>query len=137
MKIAALIPALLLTACATTAVTASPATDKSGVLADNSGRTLYIFKKDTTDSSNCNDQCAKAWPPFTVADPSKSNAEFKVITRQDGSKQWSFKGQPLYYYAADAAPGEMSGEGIGGVWYVIRSAGPKKATSAGSSSYGY
>jgi predicted lipoprotein with Yx(FWY)xxD motif len=131
MKSLCLLAALALTACATT-TSASPANDNSGVLTDNGGKTLYIFKKDSTDTSNCNDNCAKAWPPFAVADASKANAQFKVITRKDGTKQWSFNGQPLYYYAGDSAPGEMSGEGSGGVWYVIRSAPkPAKATSSG------
>jgi predicted lipoprotein with Yx(FWY)xxD motif len=128
MKFPSLVAALALSACTSVAVTAAPATDKSGVLTDNSGKTLYIFKKDATDKSNCNDGCAKAWPPFVVADPTKANAQFKIITRQDGSQQWSFNGQPLYYYAGDSAPGEMTGEGSGGVWYVVRSAA-KRATA--------
>jgi predicted lipoprotein with Yx(FWY)xxD motif len=135
MKFLSVAFALAVSACATGAVTGGPATDKSGVLTDNNGKTLYIFKKDSTDTSNCNGPCAKAWPPFPVADASKANAQFKVIKRQDGSSQWAFNGQPLYYFAGDAAPGDMAGEGSGGVWYVVRSAKPAAAPARSSSGY--
>jgi predicted lipoprotein with Yx(FWY)xxD motif len=131
-----LLAALAVWACASVAVSAAPATDKSGVLTDNNGKTLYIFKKDSAGQSNCNGPCAKAWPPFAVADASKANAQFKVITRQDGSQQWAFNGQPLYYYVGDSAPGEMAGEGSGGVWYVVRAAA-KPAAAPTRSSSGY
>jgi predicted lipoprotein with Yx(FWY)xxD motif len=100
---------------------AAPATERSGLLADNKGMTLYVFKKDAANQSTCYDNCAKAWPPFFVADPTKADADFVVVQRKDGTKQWAYKGQPLYYYAGDGAPGEATGEGSGGVWYVVKS----------------
>jgi predicted lipoprotein with Yx(FWY)xxD motif len=99
---------------------AAPAVERGGMLADGKGMTLYVFKKDAANQSTCYDGCAKAWPPFFVGDPAKADAEFTVVQRKDGTKQWAFKGQPLYYYAGDAAPGEATGEGSGGVWYVVK-----------------
>lgn len=105
------------TACA---AMANPTADRNGVLTDKSGKTLYIFTKDAANVSNCYEGCAKAWPPFMVADASKAGGDFTVVTRKDGSKQWAYKTKPLYYYAGDTEPGEMGGEGSGNVWYVIK-----------------
>lgn len=119
----------LATALLATASLANPAVERDGVLADAKGMTLYIFKKDAPLRSNCYDGCAKAWPPFLVADPSKAGGDFAVVTRKDGAKQWAFKGQPLYYYGGDAAPGETGGEGSGKTWYVIRTSGQRATQS--------
>lgn len=125
--------AMTLSACA---APAAPAGDRSGVLADGKGMTLYIFKTDGTSKPTCYGGCAKAWPPFFAADASKADADFTVVQRTDGTSQWAFKGQPLYYYAGDGAPGEATGEGSGGVWFVVRS-GKASSAKPSSSSYTY
>lgn len=125
---ALLISALALTACASLA--APPAAYSNGILSDAAGKSLYIFKKDAPSTSNCHDGCARAWPPFVVADASKATADYTVVARQDGLQQWAYRGQPLYFYAGDTAPGATSGEGIGGNWYVIRSAAKVQATGS-------
>lgn len=112
------LPAILV-GCAAVQAT-GPASPRNGVLADGKGMTLYVFKKDSNNISSCYDGCAKAWPPFLVADASKAGGEFTVVTRKDGAKQWAFKGQPLYRYAGDSSAGEMGGDGSGGVWSVVR-----------------
>jgi predicted lipoprotein with Yx(FWY)xxD motif len=117
---------------AAASVLAAPAADRGGVLADGKGMTLYIFKRDSPMQSVCNDGCAKAWPPFIATEAAKEGGDFSILTRKDGSKQWAYKSQPLYYYAGDAAPGELTGEGSGGVWYVIRKSAPQAGATSPS-----
>ena len=42
------------------------------------------------------------------------------MTRKDGAEQWAFKGMPLYYWAGDSKPGDTNGDGVGGVWHVLK-----------------
>lgn len=92
-----------------------------GILVDASGKTVYTFDKDKENSgkSVCNDQCATLWPPV-AADTEKPAAPYSVVTRDDGSKQLAYKGKPLYLYAADQKPGDRSGDGVKGVWHVVK-----------------
>ena len=101
-------------------------TDPKGVsyLTDDNGMTLYYFTLDTNGQSACYGGCADAWPVFyaasvTVSDPLTAS-DFDTITRTDGSKQSTYKGWPLYYWAQDKAPGDMTGEGVHKVWYVLK-----------------
>ncbi|MBA2719516.1 MAG: hypothetical protein H0U52_09795 [Chloroflexi bacterium] len=90
------------------------------------GKTLYIFTKDTAGNgkSVCNGDCATAWPPLVVASVDEVKADsgatgaLALATRDDGTKQVTYKGLPLYYFAADTAAGETKGQGVGGVWFV-------------------
>ena len=67
------------------------------VLADSKGMTLYTFDKDATPGkSACNGPCAQNWPPLAVAPMPSPWADWTVVTRDDGSKQWAYKGKPLY-----------------------------------------
>jgi predicted lipoprotein with Yx(FWY)xxD motif len=95
------------------------------IMTDSEGRTLYFFSLDASGSSACNDGCLDAWPVFykadpTLGDPSLSAADFGVITRADGAKQSTYKGYPLYYYAQDAAAGDVNGEAVANVWFVAK-----------------
>ena len=118
--------------------------ETNGMLADASGRSLYTFDKDAANKSNCNGGCAAAWPPFLVKDGDRAPAEFRVITRDDGSKQWALHEKPLYFFAADVEAGDAKGDGQDGAWHVIRAADkrvkakPEAATRAaeGYRSYG-
>lgn len=96
--------------------------DLGTFLTDDEGMTLYIFEKDTPGTSACNDTCAETWPPLTAEDsftlPEDVPGELTVISRDDGSTQIAYNGQPLYSYAADTKPGDTFGEGVGDVWYV-------------------
>ena len=83
------------------------------VLADAKGMTLYTFAKDTKGASNCNDGCAKNWPPLAAAADAKPMGEWTVITRADGSRQWAYKGMPLYLWVKDSKPGDATGDGVG------------------------
>ncbi len=93
-------------------------------LADSKGMTLYYYTKDANGQSACYGGCATAWPIFyddSVSVPSSLNAsDFGTITRTDGTKQTTYKGWPLYYWKNDKAAGDMTGEGVGKVWYVLK-----------------
>lgn len=73
--------------------------------------------------SNCDagSGCLALWPIFGsggVVAQGINAADVGQITRADGSKQATYKGFPLYYYAGDAAAGDTHGEGFLGIWYV-------------------
>jgi len=95
-----------------------------GFLTDSKGMTLYYYTKDTDGQSACYGGCATAWPIFyadTISVPSSLNAaDFGTITRTDGAKQTTYMGWPLYYWQRDKNPGDMTGEGVGKVWYVLK-----------------
>ena len=93
-------------------------------LTDSEGRTLYLFTKDTEMGvSSCEGDCATNWPPFSAAEPLSLPmgvaGELSLIDRGDGTKQVAYNGIPLYYFAADTAPGQTNGQGVGGVWWVV------------------
>ncbi len=95
------------------------------LLVDSKGMTLYYFAKDTTGKSNATGAILATWPIFnatTINVPASLNAgDVATITRDDGLKQTTYKGWPLYYYAKDKAPGDVLGENVGGVWFVVKS----------------
>ena len=97
-------------------------------LVDGSGRSLYYFAKDVPAGgtraavSNCNAGCLPIWPIFdagSVVAQGIDATDVGQITRSDGSKQSTYKGFPLYYYAGDTAAGDTRGEGVNGIWYVV------------------
>ncbi|MCR6671975.1 hypothetical protein [Devosia ginsengisoli] len=90
------------------------------VLTDANGMTLYTFDKDTNGDgkSVCNDDCAAKWPPLIADAGAAAEGDFTLVTRDDGSTMWAYKGWPLYYWYEDAAPGDISGDGVGGVWHL-------------------
>ena len=93
-----------------------------GVLTDAAGNTLYMFDNDTAGVSSCNEGCAANWPPLMVdgeATAGDGVGTLATITRDDGTTQVTHNDQPLYYYAADAAPGDRNGDGVGGVWHIV------------------
>src|SRR5438477_12665754 len=98
------------------------------ILVDKNGMTLYQWAKDTDASSQCYDQCATFWPPFTVTAASVAadgvtTGKFGTSTRKDGALQVTFNSHPLYFYARDTAPGMANGNGstgFGAVWTVVQ-----------------
>ncbi len=93
-------------------------TSKGKALVDGKGMTLYIFDKDTTGASNCNDQCAINWPPLMAAADAKPSGQWTVVTRKDGGKQWTYKGKPVYAFKKDEKPGDVAGDGVNNVWHI-------------------
>jgi predicted lipoprotein with Yx(FWY)xxD motif len=125
-----LILATLATAFTANVAIAQPVAEANGILTDASGRTLYTFDKDAANKSNCNGGCATAWPPFLAKDGNRAAAEFRVITRDDGTRQWALNEKPLYFFAADVQTGDAKGDGQGGAWHVIRGAGKRSEDRA-------
>ena len=93
------------------------------VLANSKGFTLYWYAKDTMMSSACTGGCAQAWPPLTgtgmAAMGVHLTGKLGTISRAGGVKQVTYKGHPLYLYAGDTEPGQIKGNGLGGVWHVM------------------
>ena len=94
------------------------------ILTNNSGTTLYGLANDTAAKSTCYGACANTWPPVIVADdwvvsPGLDSGLFSTITRDDGTRQLVAGKWPLYEYVGDASPGDINGQGSGGVWFVV------------------
>lgn len=111
---------------ASTVMTAE--TDLGTILVDGEGMTLYMFTNDTQDSgeSVCEGDCLVAWPPLEgepTAGEGVDESLLGTIERSDGSTQASYNGWPLYYWAQDTAPGDVTGQGVNDVWYVLDPAG--------------
>lgn len=106
-----------------------------------SGFTLYTFAKDTTNQSNCGATCIGNWPPLYAAAEAQSAGDFSVITRSDASKQWAYKGQPLYFYTGDSAAGDIKGEitnwslATTAVKQITSSSSPTSSSTASSYAY--
>ncbi len=96
------------------------ATVKDGVFTNSKGMTLYTFHKDSSAKSACNGPCATNWPPLMASASDKASGEWSVVTRDDGSRQWAYKGKPLYLWAKDQKPGDRTGDGVGGNWVVAK-----------------
>jgi predicted lipoprotein with Yx(FWY)xxD motif len=111
---------LAVTACASNPP--APASVADGVFVGANGMTLYTFDKDAAGSgkSVCNGPCATNWPPLAAAANASASGDWSVITRDDGSRQWAYKGKPLYFWAKDQKPGDRSGDGFNKVWQLAR-----------------
>jgi predicted lipoprotein with Yx(FWY)xxD motif len=97
-------------------------TDLGSILVDPEGFTLYIFTNDTEGTSNCNEGCIENWPAVsgdTAVGADLDASLFSTITRADGTEQLAVNGMPLYRYTPDEAPGDVNGQGVGGVWFVV------------------
>lgn len=122
--LAGVVSVLLLSSIAAAATVEIKTKDGVGTyLADEKGMTLYLFKKDAGGKSACAGPCVEKWPlfaPETVTVPEGVNLEdFGAIIRDDGKKQTTYKGVPLYYYFKDEKPGDTLGNGVYDVWYVV------------------
>ncbi|MEU3725852.1 SCO0930 family lipoprotein [Streptomyces sp. NPDC031705] len=116
---------------------AAAATDRLGpVLTDSAGFTLYRFDKDTAEppASNCDGDCAKAWPVVAAGDVSAASgmdpALLGEVVRKDGGKQLTVAGRPAYRFAKDTKAGDLNGQGVGGTWFAFAPDGGKAAKAA-------
>jgi predicted lipoprotein with Yx(FWY)xxD motif len=138
-------------AIATTGAVNSRATSLGNVLTSPTGCTLYALTKDTKTKSTCVGDCAMAWPPLLVAKgwtaaPNLDGALFGTVARDDGTRQLEAGRWPLYTFSGDTKPGDVSGQGSGGVWFAVGTNGvpiknaPASTTTvpmSSGSSYGY
>ncbi|HEX7007816.1 MAG TPA: hypothetical protein VF274_11785 [Alphaproteobacteria bacterium] len=95
-------------------------TPSGKVLTDRNGMTLYTFDKDPAGKSVCNGQCAVNWPPLLASNQAQASGDFSIITRDDGKKQWAYKGKPLYLWIKDTKPGDTTGDKVNNVWATAR-----------------
>ena len=100
-------------------------------LTDGSGHAVYLWVKDSMNKSVCSGACAGAWPPVTAsgnvtASGGAKASDLGTITRSDGSKQVTYDGHPLYYFAGDSGPGQATGQGsdgFGAKWWLVAPSG--------------
>jgi predicted lipoprotein with Yx(FWY)xxD motif len=122
---------------ASASTTGTVITTKSGstgaFLTNASGRTVYLWAKDGMNMSACSGACAAAWPPvpatgqLTAAGGAKAS-DLGTITRSDGTKQVTYDGHALYYFAGDSAAGQTNGQGsdsFGAPWWLVAPTGSK------------
>ncbi|MFE0605590.1 SCO0930 family lipoprotein [Streptomyces sp. NPDC058892] len=116
---------------------AASVTEQLGsVLTDSAGLTLYRFDKDTAKppKSNCEGDCAKTWPVVAAGDVTAASGMdpslLGEVVRSDGTKQLTVAGWPAYRFNKDAKPGDINGQGVGGVWFAFGPDGKKAAKSA-------
>lgn len=94
---------------------------QNGIFTDLSGRALYIADTDRTPNvSSCYDNCVHNWPAFNPAESDRDAGDWKIIFRADGTKQWAYKGKPVYRFLLDRNAGDVKGDGIGNNWHAVR-----------------
>ena len=100
------------------------------ILVDGEGTTLYgfILDQDADGVPTCYEACAVAWPPLLETDEvtvgaGLDDSDFALVERTDGGMQVKIASLPLYYWASDSAPGDTTGQGVGGNWFVVSPAG--------------
>jgi predicted lipoprotein with Yx(FWY)xxD motif len=106
--------------CAWVALAAVPVTNEGDILVDQNGMTLYTFDRDSELKSVCNAQCAASWPPLIAAAGAKRAGRYAIVARDDGRRQWTYKGKPLYLSVQDQRPGDRSGDGVDNLWRIAR-----------------
>ncbi|MER8546860.1 hypothetical protein [Mesorhizobium sp. M0684] len=90
------------------------------IYTDASGMTLYTYDKDEAGKSTCYDKCAANWPPLKADANAKAEGEWTIVDRTDGTRMWAYEGKPLYTFIKDKKAGDVTGEGLGGVWHIAK-----------------
>ncbi len=105
-------------------------------LVDGQGRALYVLEVSeeqadaTAAAQRCIDACLGEWPAMNSqgtpeAGDGVDGGRLGTVER-DGGAQVTYAGWPLYYYAADRQPGQVSGQQVSdrwGEWYLLSPAG--------------
>lgn len=119
-------------ASAATAVLRSHSSSLGSIVVGAHGRTAYVFDLDHrgTHTSACTGACLRAWPKLTFRGTARSAVPVSGVSGTVGSisagagvRQVTLNGWPLYYFAGDAAAGQVNGQGSGGTWWVVRPSG--------------
>ena len=104
-------------------------------LVDSDGMTLYLFNQDDRDAPACAGPCADKWPPLIstsalMAGEGLNADRLAIIRRADGSRQVTYNGKPLYYFADDQDPGDTMGQDSVDKWFVFSpDGGPVRASA--------
>lgn len=99
--------------------------DLGEIVVDSEGMTVYYFTNDEADSgvSACEGGCLEAWPPVISETDAPEvegvTGEVATIETPDGELQVTINGMPIYYFAEDEAPGDVNGQAVNDVWYVV------------------
>ncbi|WP_025274434.1 COG4315 family predicted lipoprotein [Haloglycomyces albus] len=98
--------------------------DVGDILTDADGMVLYLFTQDSDGTSTCYDECAENWPPMIVEETPEvgegiDESLLGITERDDGSQQVTYNDHPLYYWQGDESAGDMNGQGVNSVWYVL------------------
>ncbi|HDR9178748.1 TPA: ATP-binding protein [Burkholderia vietnamiensis] len=117
--------ALIFSGCAShnIGMSSAPTSVKTvdGVLTDARGMTLYTFDRDTlAGKSACSGNCAIKWPPLTADGTDNAVGDYTLVVRDEGTKQWAYRGKPLYLWSQDKAPGQVTGDGYMNVWHAAK-----------------
>jgi predicted lipoprotein with Yx(FWY)xxD motif len=140
------------TTAASTTGALSIASGKAGsvgtVLTGPNGHTLYELTTEKNGKIECTGSCTSVWPPLVVSSGQSAKlasgleGTLGTVTRPEGTTQVTYNGHPLYYYAADSAPGQANGQGIAGTWFAMKpgasdasSTAPTTSTTSGGYSY--
>ena len=119
--------------------TVAVANSKLGdILVDADGRTLYAFTKDQGDQSACSGQCATNWPALTGTATAGTGAQATLLStamQTDGNSQVTYDGRPLDPFAGDTKPGDINGQGVGNVWFVLSASGDLVKAKASGGAY--
>lgn len=111
----------LLSAAGAAMASDAPAKAEGGALVGANGMTLYTFDRDTAPGkSACNGPCAANWPPLMASADAKAGGDWSIVVRDDGSRQWAYKGKPLYHWTKDQKPGDRTGDGFNNVWHAAQ-----------------
>lgn len=121
-----IISLLLLSASSVFASTAKPEEPpfraRGDILVETKGRGVYTYDGDkVANQSDCFAQCRLLWPPVYASDEAKPKGSFTIFVRKDdGKRQWAFKGKPLYRWESDVKRGDAGGDGVAGVWRLVK-----------------
>jgi predicted lipoprotein with Yx(FWY)xxD motif len=98
-----------------------PLSFQGGMLVNSSGMTVYAFDKDVPGNgkSACHGPCATLWPPVLAMPKDQGQGPFAIVMRDDGERQWAFKGKPLYTWSGDKQPGDKNGDNFNNVWHIV------------------
>lgn len=107
-----------------------PFRQRGDILVEIKGRGVYTYDGDKiANQSDCFTQCRLLWPQVYADDEAKPKGSFTIFTRKDdGKRQWAFKGKPLYRWVSDVKRGDAGGDNVAGVWHLIKIA-PKSPAS--------
>lgn len=90
------------------------------VITDPTGMTLYTYNDDPVGESECYGRCARKWVPVTAKTDQPDSGVLTVIERRDGTRQYALRGKPLYTWAQDKKPGDVTGHKKGDVWFAAK-----------------
>lgn len=127
---AGLIAAVAIAGTANAMEPAKSADSKLGkILVGPNGMTLYSFDNDSMGetTSACTGKCIVAWPPLVAPAGAKAEGKWTLVDVVDktgkAEKMWAYEGMPLYYFVKDKKAGDTTGDGVAGVWHVVKAGG--------------